>query len=117
MSLSIQIEGKIKTIGETVNVSGSFRKRELILQCVGDNPMYPQIISVEFVQDKCEILDAFTKGQQVKASINIRGREWISPSGQTKVFNTLQAWRLEEVGESQPAQKTEQSPVTEDLPF
>ncbi len=56
---------------------------------------YPQHILVEFVQDKCDLLNTFQVGQQVKVSINLRGREWVNPQGETKYFNSIQGWRVE----------------------
>jgi hypothetical protein len=31
----------------------------------------------------------------VKVSVNLRGREWVSPQGETKYFNDIQGWRVE----------------------
>ena len=42
---------------------------------------YQQHLLVEFVQDKCSLLDAYAVGQRVKVGINLRGREWQSPQG------------------------------------
>ena len=33
--------------------------------------------------------------KQVKISINLRGREWVNPQGETKYFNSIQGWRIE----------------------
>jgi hypothetical protein len=44
----------------------------------------------------------------VKVSINLRGREWVNPEGESVYFNTLQGWRIEKVeGENVPDTKTE----------
>ena len=50
---------------------------------------------VEFVQDKCDLLNSYQVGQDVKVSINLRGREWINPEGEAKYFNSIQGWRIE----------------------
>ena len=34
-------------------------------------------------------------GEPVKVSINLRGREWVSPQGETRYFNSIQGWRIE----------------------
>lgn len=54
---------------------------------------------VEFVQDKTDLLNNYQVGQPVKVSINLRGREWTSPQGETKYFNSIQGWRIEGVQE------------------
>jgi hypothetical protein len=89
----MEVSGKIKMLGEAKNVgNGSFLKRELV---VTTEEQYPQHILVEFVQDKCDLLNSFKVGEAVKVSINLRGREWIDPQGVTKYFNAIQGWRVE----------------------
>jgi hypothetical protein len=65
--------------------------------------MYPQDIMFQLTQDKCSLLDAFMEGQQVEVSFNLKGREWTSPQGEVKYFNTLEAFRVEQsLGVSAP---------------
>lgn len=91
----MELQGKIKTIGETQTFgSNGFRKRELV---VTTDEQYPQSILVEFVQDKCDILDKYKVGQDVKIGINLRGREWVNPQGETKYFNSIQGWRIDKL--------------------
>jgi hypothetical protein len=47
------------------------------------------------------LIDAFNPQEQVEVSFNLRGREWTSPQGEVKYFNTLEAWRIERVGAGQ----------------
>ena len=37
------------------------------------------------------------EGENVKVAINLKGREWQSPQGETKYFNDIQGWRIERV--------------------
>ncbi len=89
----MEIKGKIKKISETVEISDRFRKREFIIE-YSNNPEYPQVIQFEMIQDRCEILDQFKEGQQVEIFFDLKGREWTSPQGEIKYFNTLQAWKI-----------------------
>ena len=50
---------------------------------------------IEFVQDKTDLLNNYQVGQDVKVNINLRGREWVNPQGETKYFNSIQGWRIE----------------------
>ena len=51
----MQVSGKIKLINETQTFGASgFRKRELVLTT---DEQYPQMLMIEFVQDKVDILD------------------------------------------------------------
>lgn len=96
----MEIQGKVKMIGETQTFgSNGFRKREIVITT---EEQYPQHIMVEFVQDKTELLNNYQVGQSVKISINLRGREWINPQGETKYFNSIQGWRIENLSESAP---------------
>lgn len=88
-------------IDETKSFGGNgFRKRELV---VTTDEQYPQHILLEFTQDKCDLLNSYKEGEPVKVSINIRGREWVNPQGETKYFNSIQGWRIERLqGQQQP---------------
>ena len=89
----MEVQGRIKLVGDTQTFGNNgFRKREVV---VTTEEQYPQHIMIEFVQDKCDLLNNFQVGQQVKISINLRGREWTNPQGEVKYFNSIQGWRIE----------------------
>ena len=89
----MEIQGKVKMVGETQTFGNNgFRKREIV---VTTEEQYPQHIMVEFVQDKTDLLNNYNVGQDVKISINLRGREWTNPQGEVKYFNSIQGWRIE----------------------
>ena len=93
----MEVIGKIKLINETKSYGDKdFRKREVVITTA---EQYPQDLSIEFVQDKCDLLNNFKADQTVKIGINLRGREWENPEGETKYFNTIQGWRIEETDE------------------
>jgi hypothetical protein len=116
----MNIQGKIHEIFETAKINDKFQKREFVIE-YAENPMYPQYVLLQLVQDKCDYLDKFKKGQQVSVDVNIRGRAWTSPEGVTKYFNTLEAWRINLEQSQQPQQPAQ--PVAsglgddDDLPF
>jgi hypothetical protein len=94
----MEVVGKIKIIGDvqTFGAKG-FAKRELV---VTTDDQYPQMIMIEFVQDKCDLLDSYNVGDNVKVSINLRGRLWTDPKGVDKYFNSIQGWRVEKLEEN-----------------
>ena len=96
----MEVTGKIKVVGAEQQISASFKKRELV---VTTEEQYPQFISINFVQDKCDILNNFKVGDAVKVAINLRGREWISPQNETKYFNDIQGWKVERLAVETPA--------------
>ena len=98
----MSISGKIKFISETKEYgSNGFRKRELV---VTTQEQYPQNILIEFIQDKCGILDSYNDGELVKIDINIRGREWTNKDNELKYFNSIQGWRIEKIEENYDSQ-------------
>ncbi|MBG42737.1 MAG: hypothetical protein CL530_02105 [Aequorivita sp.] len=93
----MELQGKIKMIDETKTYGNNgFRKREMVITT---EEQYPQHIMIEFVQDKTDLLNNYNVGQDVKVSINVRGREWVNPQGETKYFNSIQGWRIENLSQ------------------
>ena len=108
----MEVIGKVKLIGEVQTFgSNGFRKRELV---VTTDEQYPQMIMIEFIQDKTDLLSNYKVGQDVKVSINLRVREWINPQGEAKYFNSIQGWRIE--GLSQQAAASNLPPVDQFQP-
>lgn len=98
----MEVLGKIKMIDTTKEVgSGGFKKRDIV---VTTNEQYPQHILIQFVQDKVDLLDGFTVGENVKIDINLKGREWINTKDETVYFNTIQGWKInkEKIDEPEP---------------
>jgi hypothetical protein len=88
----MEVIGKIKMIDQTKEVgSAGFKKRDVV---VTTDEQYPQHILVQFVQDKCDLLNTFQVGEAVKIDINLRGREWTNQQGEIVYFNTIQGWRI-----------------------
>jgi len=123
----MEVEGKIKVIGETKEYGNNgFRKREVV---VTTEEQYPQFLNIEFIQDKTDLIDKFSVGENVKIGINLRGREWVSPQGETKYFNSIQGWRIERLDQSQnnasippadqfePVEDLNEEDPDDDLPF
>ena len=110
----MEITGLIKVIEPTQQVSASFKKRNLV---VSTNEEYVQHILIEFGQDKCDVLDKYSVGQEVEVSINLRGREWTNPQGETKYFNSVQGWKINAFeGNKEQAAPTQEAP-SDNLPF
>lgn len=94
----MEISGRLKQIDETKAFgTNGFRKREFV---VTTDEQYPQHIMIELTQDKCDLLDNYRVGQSVKVSLNLRGREWVNPQGETKYFNSIQGWRIESLDQA-----------------
>ncbi|WP_312423055.1 DUF3127 domain-containing protein [Epilithonimonas sp.] len=126
----MELTGTIKKISDLQTFASGFQKKELVLLT---EEQYPQPINIEFTQDKVDLLNAHKVGDKVKVHINIRGREWTSPQGEVKYFNSIVGWRMEkdassDFNEPTQAAPSQNSPSTEnknvfaededdDLPF
>lgn len=105
----MEVTGRVKMIDQTKEVgSNGFRKRDIV---VTTDEQYPQHILVQFVQDKCDLLNNYQVGDQVKIDINLRGREWTNQQGETSYFNTIQGWRIGKVQTEAPAAAPQTPPM------
>lgn len=91
--MGIEASGTVYAVMETQQVSARFTKREFVLELV-DNPKYPQIVLFQVTGDRISQLDDIRVGDKVRVEFNLRGREWRSPRGETKYFNSLEAWKV-----------------------
>jgi hypothetical protein len=108
----MEVLGKIKVLGNIIQVSEKFSKRELV---VTTDEQYPQHILIEFAQDKCDLLNGYSVGQAVKVSINLRGREWVNKEGESKWFNSIQGWRIEKADAPSDEKYKGKKELTENL--
>ena len=90
MADSIKVSGIIHALPEAVQVTEKMRKQNLVIRTEGQ---YPEVIAVEFLNDKIDLLHGLAEGQKVDVSVNVRGREW---SG--RYFVSLAGWKVEQVG-------------------
>jgi hypothetical protein len=92
--MAMEATGRLHTIFDTKQVSERFSKREFVVE-MSDNPKYPQTVLFQLTGDRCVQLDGMNVGDQVSIEFSLRGREWRSPSGDVKYFNSLDVWRVE----------------------
>lgn len=92
--MGLEISGRLHAIFDTAQVSERFTKREFVLELT-ENPKYPQLVQFQLTGDRVGQLDQFKVGDEVTLEFSLRGREWKSPRGETKYFNSLDVWKLE----------------------
>jgi len=93
--MGIEAIGKLHTIFQTKQVSERFSKREFVLELADQK--FPQTVLFQLTGDRCSQLDNLREGDQVRVEFSLRGREWKSPSGEIKYFNSLDVWKIEPV--------------------
>lgn len=120
---NLSVEGKLKRIHDEQVISDRFKKREFIIET---EEQYTQVLIFQLVQDKTNLIDQFSLGDKVEVFFNLRGREWQKdPTAEIRVFNTLDAWRIQKVEAMQTVDNTDSTaaeaiaPASEedDLPF
>lgn len=92
MGMSYQASGRLLKKFEVHQVSERFRKREFVIE-IADGK-YPQTVMFQLTGDRCDQLDKLEEGQPVEVEFALRGREWTSPKGEVKYFNTLDVWTV-----------------------
>jgi single-strand DNA-binding protein len=101
--MSFEITGKLYKKFATESKSEKFQTREFVIEIADGN--YPQLVKFQLVQERCQILDNYNEGEEIKVHFDLRGREW-----QGKFFTSLNSWRIEKPdsesgGSTQPVQK------------
>lgn len=109
--MGIETRGTIYKVFETKQVSERFTKREFVLT-IDPGSKYPQTVLFQLTGDRCSQLDGFNEGDEVSIEYSLRGREWSSPKGETKYFNTLDVWKVTPVGERRQAPPPSSREVT-----
>ena len=123
-AMGFETNGKIHSISDAQQVTERFRKREFVIE-LADNPRYPQYVQFQLTGDCCENLDSFSVGDDVRVEFSLRGREWNSPKGEVRYFNSLDVWTIEGEGTGagpgasgpDPFSQEPPPPSDEDIPF
>src|SRR5690554_4187527 len=85
MSRSFEAQGIIHSIDQTREYGqNGFTKREFVIKLTGDGEKeeYPNYVAMEFLKDKCALLDTYNIGDEVKVTFNLSGRLWNPPGSQ-----------------------------------
>jgi hypothetical protein len=110
----MKVTGKIHNVGTLRKVSEKFKSKDVVLLT---DEKFPQYITIQFTQDKTELITQNDVGQQVEVNINLRGRKWESPQGEIKYFNTIEGWQINAVGTAVKEAPIMVDDSDNDLPF
>ena len=86
-----KFKGEVVFITPTTSVSDKFKKREVTLKSQDE---YPQYVTFQLTQDKCDLANNLKAGEVVEVSYNLRGRRWEAQDGTIKYFNSIEAWTM-----------------------
>ena len=98
--MAFEIIGKLVEKFDTQNVSDKFKKREFVIE-YRDNPnmSFSEMLKFQLTQDRCNLIDAYTIGQEIKVFFNLRGRRW-EKDGAVSYFTNLEGWKVEKMSEA-----------------
>ena len=86
-----ELTGTVKEIFDEKTFGSGFNVREFVVTTDADK--YPQDICLQCVKEKVEMVNKLNKGEKVKVSFDLRGREY-----QGRYFVNLNAWKIEGTG-------------------
>lgn len=92
MARAFELRVFVDQVGETVQLSEKFKKRELVGKLEGE---YPEHYKFEFVQDKVSLLDDVLEGTYLTISFNLKGRKIEKKGKDPAYFTSLQGWKVE----------------------
>ncbi len=97
--MTFELSGKLIEKYDTVNVTDSFRKREFVIETTdgGGSAQFTEQVKFQLTRDKCEIMDNFGMGENLRVFFNIRGRRW-EKDGKVSYFTNLEAWKIDRLG-------------------
>lgn len=109
------LNGRILEIKDIIEVTDTFKKREMAVEVAGK---YPQQIPLQFTQNNVYKLDAYKKGDIVSIEYDLRGREYKNKNGEIGYFLSLNAWKIElEQNDPAPYQDKTEIDNHNELPF
>ena len=87
MSDKIEIKGKVDKILDVQEFASGFKKQVIVIEVDGK---FPQKVAVEFGKEKIDLLSSVAVGNEVSASVNIRGNEYNG-----RYFVSLARWKID----------------------
>ena len=91
---NMEIVAKILRLENLEQFSEKFKKRRLIVEYT-KNINYPQTLEFLLTQNNVSLADNLNQGDEVKLFFDFKGKEFVDKTGITRVFNSLEVWRIE----------------------
>lgn len=88
-----EIIGKVYFKSEVELIGANQMQKQILV--IETDVQYPQKLPIEFIKDKCDLLNNLQIGQQVKVSVNIRGNEYQDRNGVTRFGLSFQGWKID----------------------
>jgi len=92
---TLSIQGRIAVIGQPERKTEKLLIQEMVIET---QEQYPQLVQIQFMNDRADLIANFDVGEMVEVFFDIRGRKW-----QEKYFVSLNGWKIAAVGNTAPA--------------
>lgn len=115
--MSFEISGKLIEKYPVMDISDKFRKRDFVISKTETSSgfEYTDYLKFQLVQEKCNLIEPFEIGDEIKVSFNLKGRKW-EKEGTTTYFTNLEAWKVEEVRKNIEGQQQSVNYLNTNLP-
>lgn len=85
--MAFETNGTLHKVFDTETKKNNFQVRNFVLKTEGQ---YPQLVKFQLTQDRCDLMNNFNEGHQLKVYFDIRGTEWNG-----NYITNLNAWKVE----------------------
>lgn len=110
--MSYKVEGTLHLKGDVQQITQRFSKREFVIE-LDKASRYPQFVSFQLTGHRMNLLDEFHVGEELEVEFRLNGRQWTSPKGEVRYFNSLPVFGLKRVGAEQPSPQPAYNPPVE----
>lgn len=102
--MSTKVNGRVHTIGTPQRKSDKLTIQEVWVEESEqrNNQMFSNILPIQFVNDKAELIQNLRVGDEVEVGVNLRGRVW-----NDKCFLSLNGWTITLKNQSMVAEKND----------
>lgn len=91
----MKLVGNLKIKKDTIQVSEAFSKREFVLTVI--DGAFSNDILIQLTKDKVTLINDINIGDMLEVDVNLKGKEWTSPSGEVKYFNSIECWKITKI--------------------
>lgn len=96
--MSFEISGTLIEKYPVVDVNERFRKREFVITKIENTGgfEFTDYLKFQLIQDKCNLIELYEIGDELKVYFNLRGRKW-EKEGNVSYFTNLEAWKIDKI--------------------
>lgn len=122
--MALEVQGKLVDVFETVQITDKFKKREFVVET--EERGYQQYVKFQLNQDKCNLVDDFKIGDELKVAFNLSGKPYTRKTGEKDYITNIVAWKIDKVSAGSAPMPNNEPPVfnmdsleasADDLPF